>query len=87
MTYTREQIEDVAAACEVEAPTYAEMIRQLLAENDALREDAERLDWLQSSKTSHGFCHTGYGEYAHYAHQQDGFPDVRQAIDAARKKC
>lgn len=42
MSYTREQIEAAmrdAAEC---GPTQAAMLRQLLAENDALREDAER---------------------------------------------
>lgn len=42
MKYTREQIEAAmldAAEC---GPTQSAMLRQLLAENDALREDAER---------------------------------------------
>ena len=86
MTYTREQIEDALSLQDCCPSTPEGMISQLLDENDALREDGERLDWLQSSKTSHGFCHAGGGEYVYYAHQQDGYPDVRRAIDAARAK-
>lgn len=44
MTYTREQIEEeIKGGCVwLGANTAADMLRQLLAENDALREDAER---------------------------------------------
>lgn len=47
------------------------------------KRDSERLDWLESSKYSHGFCHTGYGEYIYYAHQEDGYKTVREVIDDA----
>lgn len=44
MSYTREQIEAEAQWCEnwVKGADAADMLRQLLAENDALRDDAER---------------------------------------------
>lgn len=51
------------------------------AQQDAL--DAARIDWLESSKESHGFCHSAYGEYRHYAHQQKGYKTVRETIDFA----
>lgn len=50
-----------------------------------LRKDADRLNWLESSSESHGFCHTAYGEYRYYAHQIKGYPAVREVIDAAMK--
>jgi hypothetical protein len=56
-----------------------------LLEIERLRKDAERLDWLESSSESHGFCHTAYGEHRYYAHQIKGYPTVREVIDAAMK--
>ena len=49
----------------------------------AWKRDSERLDWLESSEDSHGFCHAGYGDYIYYAHQEEGYPSVREVIDAA----
>lgn len=59
-------------------------LSELEAQVQALRDDAERLDWLESSTEGHGFCHTSNGEYRHYAHQMKGFMSVRETIDAAR---
>lgn len=55
----------------------------LLDYSAQLEKDAGRLDWLESSKESHGFCHVGDGEFRYYAHQTDGYKSVRQAIDTA----
>lgn len=52
-------------------------------EVQAWKRDSERLDWLESSVDSHGFCHAGYGDYIYYAHQEEGYPSVREVIDAA----
>lgn len=60
-------------------------LRALLAELDAAREDAARIDWLEQCKEHHGFCGIGYGEYRYYAGQCDGWGSVRKTIDAARK--
>jgi len=46
--------------------------------------DAERMDWLESSKEHHAFCHTFNGEYRYYAHQLEGYATVRETIDAAK---
>jgi hypothetical protein len=51
----------------------------------SLKMDAVRLDWLGASKESHGFCHTGCGDYRYYALQMDGYKTVREVIDAAMK--
>jgi len=96
MKYTREQIENFGAAdygC-TDAYELKEMLRQLLAENDALREDAARLDWLDAKNKGHSY-------YTGYVWQKEGFENnrglvaaiqnkkskmtARQAIDAARK--
>lgn len=53
------------------------------SEIQALKRDKERLDWLESSKYSHGFCHAGFGDYIYYAHQQAGYKTVREVIDSA----
>lgn len=58
MTYTREQIEKLALRlsddCGMEGASA--VIRQLLAENDALREDAERYRWLLRNYCSFSLC-------------------------------
>lgn len=55
MTYTREQIEDAIALQDCCPSTLEGMISQLLAENDALRGDAERLMYM--AKDMDGFAH------------------------------
>lgn len=62
-----------------------ERLRALLAELEAAREDAARIDWIEQCKEHHGFCGIGYGEYRYYAGQCDGWGSVRKTIDAARK--
>jgi hypothetical protein len=52
-----------------------------------LQKDAARLDWLEASKESHGFCHKEWGEYRYYAHQIEDCPTVRQVIDEAMQAC
>lgn len=100
MKYTREQIHLFLSGL----PDYfysetlldsASVIRQLLAENDALREDAERL--LYMSKDMDGFVHVARDkyEYAIECMQEAGRSEptaddelngLRRMIDAARKK-
>ena len=58
----------------------------LLVEVVALTKDADRLNWLESSTETHGFCHTGCGDYRHYAFQTAGYASVREVIDAAMKE-
>lgn len=106
MSYTREQIEDCARDLKEESANAenalfgsndkaALMLRQLLAENDALREDAERL--LYMSQDMDGFVHVGRDkyEYAIECMQEAGRSEptaddelngLRRMIDAARKK-
>ena len=64
-----------------------EEIDELKKENAALREDAERLDWLDKTgaKEGHAFCGIGYGYYRYYAHAGKKWPTARATIDAARK--
>lgn len=70
----------------------AECVRELeqsvlqSPEVQALKRDKERLDWLESSKYSHGFCHDRYGDYIYYAHQLKGSKTVREVIDDAMEK-
>jgi len=64
---------------------YARILRDLAQQVEDLQKDAARLDWLEASKESHGFCHKEWGEYRYYAHQIEGYPTVRQAIDEAMK--
>jgi hypothetical protein len=54
-----------------------------ITEYEQLLADKKRLDWLESSKEHHGFCHVRYGEYRYYAHQTKDYPSVREAIDQA----
>ena len=61
----------------------ADQVEALTAERDALQADVARLDWLSASAESHGFCHTGFGEYRYYAHQFDGCSSVRETLDKA----
>lgn len=70
---------------ETSAQALEDRLRALLAELEAAREDAARVDWLEQCKEHHGFCGTGYGEYRYYAGQCDGWGSVRKTIDAARK--
>ena len=63
----------------------ADALEAQAREIEGLRKDADRLDWLESSSESHGFCHTAYGEHRYYAHQIKGYPTVREVIDAAMK--
>lgn len=97
MKYTREQIEAEAQWCKnwVKGADSAAMLRQLLAENDALREDAERLMYM--SRDMDGFVHVARDkyEYAIECMQEAGrteptFDDelngLRRMIDAARKE-
>jgi hypothetical protein len=56
---------------------------ELMARVAELEKDAARLDWMESSETNHGFCHTQWGEYRYYAHQLEGYKTVRETIDAA----
>lgn len=55
-------------------------------ERDALQADTARIDWLTASTESHGFHHTGNGDYRHYAHQVEGYSNVRETIDKAMKE-
>jgi len=50
-------------------------------ENEALRKDAERLNWIDEQGLC-GFGHVGYGDYRVYCGKP--FGNVRLAIDAAR---
>lgn len=58
-------------------------ILSLLDRLEKAEKDAERLDWLEASTDMHGFCHSGYGDFRYYAHQQDGCKTARQVIDEA----
>lgn len=86
MKYTREQIEDVInGKCHVVVQS---MLVQLLAENDALREDAERLDFVEKNPHIalkwHRKCKWWMDTSINY--EKDCFATARQAIDAARQK-
>lgn len=59
------------------------VILELLDQLEAAQKDAARIDWLESSKDSHGFCHSGNGDYRHYALQMEGYKNVREVIDEA----
>ena len=61
----------------------AEDMVLLFDQLETAQKDAARIDWLESSKESHGFCHSGHGDYRHYALQQDGYKNVREVIDEA----
>ena len=104
MTYTREQIEHYIGSVEVLAKVCTEitvdtsgirMLRQLLAENDALREDAERYRWLRKERffireacqygPAHPMISFSYDIWSEKpsTHNSQG---LDAAIDAARKK-
>lgn len=80
MTYTREQIEVAAQNAAECGPVQQAIIRQLLAENDALREDAERYAYLIEE---HGY-EMEFKPGVYYFCSDKSVVD--QAIDAARKK-
>lgn len=93
MSYTREQIEDVInGKCHVVVQS---MLVQLLAENDALREDAERYRWLRKERffireacqygPAHPMISFSYDIWSEKpsTHNSQG---LDAAIDAARKK-
>lgn len=98
MNYTREQIEAFVSESEsiFTHPEWrnsreshaAAMLRQLLAENDALREDAERLDFIEAhphiALKWHRKCKWWIETSVNY--ENDCFATAREAIDAARKE-
>jgi hypothetical protein len=61
----------------------ADTITLSITEYEQLLADKKRIEWLESSKEHHGFCHVRYGEYRYYAHQTKDYPSVREAIDQA----
>lgn len=68
---------------------FARDIEQAVLQSKQVQEwkqDSVRLDWLESSEDSHGFCHAGYGDYIYYAHQETGYPSVREVIDIAMEQ-
>jgi hypothetical protein len=84
MSYTREQIESTAHYAE-DTAAMADMLRQLLAENDALREDAERYRWLRERDVdaiSKGGIFVGMTPENYVMNGSD----CDELIDAARKK-
>ena len=94
MSYTRDQIEDEAFNGEWD-DVHRDMLRQLLAELDALREDAERL--LYMSQDMDGFVHVERDKYEYAIEcmqeagrskptSDDELNGLRRMIDAARKK-
>ena len=95
MTYTREQIEVAAQNAAECGPVQQAIIRQLLAENDALREDAERYRWLRKKRffireacqygPAHPMISFSYDIWSEKpsTHNSQG---LDAAIDAARKK-
>lgn len=80
MTYTREQIEVAAQNAAECGPVQQAIIRQLLAENDALRDDAERYRYVAPMQGFHDFVIHETGCYV------DDLVSATRAIDAARKK-
>lgn len=83
MKYTREQIEGAADYLHSENNAYfAEMLRQLLAENDALREDAERYQWLRSSATGDSTLWDAVTDYGGQ-YSMKCMDELDEAIDAA----
>lgn len=95
MKYTREQIENAAKVLQPTKAFASEIIRQLLAENDALREDAERYRWLRKERffireacqygPAHPMISFSYDIWSEKpsTHNSQG---LDAAIDAARKK-
>lgn len=99
MKYTREQIESVQiemmrlarlhpTSQEADAMGDAnDMLRQLIEENDALREDTARLDFVEANpqknlrKIKRNWSFMGFTNY-----EYEVFSTVREAIDAARKE-
>lgn len=57
-------------------------LRRLVAENDALRADAERYRWLRDNTTNYGLTQEdGYG-----GRELKGWEELDAAIDAARSR-
>lgn len=92
MIYTREQIEDEAKWVELDGYARAgATIRQLLAENDALREDAARYRMVRSRNwnesefcvVTHPKANVKLGAFCPSGENLDCWVD--EAIDAARK--
>lgn len=74
-------------SCEWEKEDAARHTAAKDAEIEALRADAERLDWL--SQLDVGICHLGHGDYQWYSYAnpkpERGMLGLRAAIDAARE--
>lgn len=84
MNYTREQIEEAIKVLQPNKAFSSKIIRQLLAENDAMREDAERYQWL----IKQAWFQQAFDKFD----PDDGGTQIRfesecaRIIDAARKK-
>lgn len=91
----RENVEILEGQMEDQGP----YINKLRDQNKALREDAERLDWIEQKFFLHKWngvvgsgCQTAWGIVGDYRHVQqhmrngDIKPDFRAAIDAAKGK-
>lgn len=101
MKYTREQIKECVAFNYAHGfDESSDIIRQLLEENDALKADKERIDYLEDTAKE---SRTGVSiDYAKYSEEgmilENGYrvmryrtlfnrmKTLRQAIDAARKE-
>lgn len=97
MNYTREQIEEAIKVLQPNKAFASKIIRQLLAENDAMREDAERYRWLRDPKQDVSLVldkRTGYvpadeqisGVGGYHTYEYRAGAELDAAIDAARKK-
>ena len=84
MKYTREQVEEEILVGEnrggYTSRAASAMLRQLLAENDALREDAERYRWLRDTPITYDTLPEEWQQSI----ERRGSLDA--AIDAARQK-
>lgn len=79
MKYTREEIGRVLHYAE-DTQAMMDIIEELLAENDALREDAERYRWLRDTPITYDTLPEEWQQSI----ERRGSLDA--AIDAARKK-
>lgn len=66
-------------------------VETVCAERDALRADAERLDWLESTMRRYGDGHTEPRECSLFfgwtqGRKDETFPGLRAAIDAAKEQ-
>jgi predicted nuclease with TOPRIM domain len=85
--------ENARLRMELDASCNAEELRQVRAENAALREDKERMDWLEKARPiAWALGNSTCGEYWLLTDLGEGrpeeaeeFPTLREAIDAARK--